>query len=213
MIYYRPTEGDVHNAAIKWRPRTCFVMSQMGAPVPAEVRRVRRSVDGILRRRRFMSIDAGSKTTGKDYLLKIWTIAVSCPVGIAIIHEGISAETLANIYYEFGWMQAYGRETVVIKIGSPKLPSDLVRSEHIAFGPQFSSNFGAFLDSLVEQAAYFVTLARQLETNPLLAIDYLRRAFLLKEDKSLRREARELFSRAGLDTRAKNSVERCLIEF
>lgn len=125
MIFYRPTDGDVNMAPVSWRPRTCFLMAAMGKPVPAEVRSVRRRVIAALRRANFRTVDAASATTGKDFLVKIWALAVSCPVGIAIVHEGIRPETMANIFYELGLMQAYGRETVVIKIGKVKLPSDL----------------------------------------------------------------------------------------
>src|SRR4051812_18325345 len=114
MIFYRPTDGDVETSPVAWRLRTCFLMSAMGGSLPAEVLNTKRRVRGILRASNFRIVDAASVTTGKDYLLKIWALAVSCPVGIAIVHKGIRPETMANVFYELGWMQAYGRETVVI---------------------------------------------------------------------------------------------------
>ena len=53
----------------------------------------------------------------------------------------------------------------------------------------------------------------QLEANPLLAIDYLRRAYLLTGDEALRRRAKRVFTGAGLDARARDSVERHLAAF
>lgn len=120
MILYRPTDGDVHGAQVKWRPRTCFVMSAM-SDLPPDVVRARKRIDTLLKPFGFSVVDAGSVMTGKDYLLKIWLLAVSCPVGIAIVHEGIRPETLANVFYGLGWMHVYGRETVVIKIGDVNL--------------------------------------------------------------------------------------------
>jgi hypothetical protein len=78
----------------------------MGHPVPAAVDKVQGRVARSLRRAGFESVDADSRTTGKDYLLKVWLLALSCPVGIAIVHEAIRPQTMANIYYELGWMHA-----------------------------------------------------------------------------------------------------------
>lgn len=188
-------------------------MSAMGSPLPAEVLSAKRRVRTALRAASFRTVDAASATTGKDYLLKIWALAVSCPVGIAIIHEGIRPETMANVFYELGWMQAYGRETVVIKIGDVKLPSDLVRTEYISMDARFTRSLEDFLTSLNERAEYYQTLARLLEANPLLAIDYLRRSYLLTGDVALRRRAKRIFAESGLDDRARNSVERLMVTF
>lgn len=213
MIFYRPTDGDVDSAPVNWRPRTCFLMAAMGKAVPAEVLRAKTRVVTALRQANFSSIDAASATTGKDYLLKIWALAVSCPVGIAIIHEGIRPETMANVYYELGWMHAYGRETVVVKIGDVKLPSDLVRTEYIDIGPHFTRNLRDFVNSLKQRAGYYQTLADLLDANPLLAIDYLRRAYLLTGRVALRQRATQIFAKSGLDGRALNSVERLMVTF
>jgi len=213
MIFYRPTDGDVESTPVNWQPRTCFLMAAMGGSVPDEVLSAKRKVAAALRRARFSIVDAASVTTGKDYLLKIWKLAVSCPIGVAVIHEGIRPETMANIYYELGWMQAYGRETVVIKIGDVKLPSDLVRTEYINMDARFTQSFGDFINSLGKRAEYYETLADLLEANPLLAIDYLRRAYLLTGTARLRRRARQIFADSNLDERARDSVERLMVTF
>ena len=213
MIFYRPTDGDVENTPISWRPRTCFLMAAMGKPIPAEVSNAKKRVKAVLRRAKFDIIDAADVITGKDYLLKIWKLAVSCPIGIAIVHEGIRPETMANIFYEFGWLQAYGKETVVIKIGDLKLPSDLVRTEYINMDARFTQSLSDFLSSLRERAEYYETLAGLLEANPLLAIDYLRRAYLLTGNVKFRRRAIQIFDQTGFDDRARDSVERLMILF
>src|SRR5687768_14817643 len=105
MILYRPTDGDVHTAPIRWRPRTAFLMAQLGGTVPESVLEARRSTTEILRDYEYSVVDADSLTTGKDFLLKIWQLALSVPVGIAIVHEGIPPATMANVFYELGWMQ------------------------------------------------------------------------------------------------------------
>lgn len=213
MIFYRPTDGDVHVAGVRWRPRTCFLMAAMSDPLPPEVVSAKRRIRSALRRANFEAIDAAGATTGKDYLLKIWFLAVSCPIGIAIVHEGIRPGTMANIFYELGWMQAYGRETVVVRVGDVKFPSDLVRTEYISLDRNFNRRIKAFLRSLAERADYYVDLAGQLEKNPLLAIDYLRRSYLLSGDDALRSRARLVYNEAGLGNRARDSVERLMSTF
>lgn len=213
MIAYRPTDGDVQSTRVTWKPRTCFLMAQMGGPLPANVAHAKRRISRLLRQARFRTVDADSKTTGKDFLLKIWSLALGCPVGIAIIHDGVRPETMANIYYELGWMHAWGRETVVVKVGDLSLPSDLVRTEHIPYDAHFSRRFKEFVDSLQERCDYYTVLADQLERNPLLAIDYLRRAYLLNGDKRLRKKADTVFAAAGLANRSADSVERLLAQF
>jgi hypothetical protein len=188
-------------------------MSAMGKPVALHLAKARRRVNALLAERSFSVKDATSATTGKDYLLKIWSLAVCTPIGVAIVHDGIRPATMANVFYELGLMQAYGRETVVVRVGDVTLPSDLVRTEYIQFDRSFSRRFGAFLLSLNQRAEYYVTLADQLEKDPLLAIDYLRRSYLLSGDAALRRRANKIFNEAGFTERARDSVERNLVHF
>jgi hypothetical protein len=213
VIYYRPTDGDVHGAGVAWRPRTCFLMSAMGGRLSPELERAKHRVRALLRAAGIGVVDASSVTTGKDYLLKVWHLAVASPIGVALVHEGIRPATMANVFYELGWMHAYGRETVVVPIGSVDLPSDLVRTEYVAFDASFSRRSRAFIDSLDDRAAYYQTLATQLERDPLLAIDYLRRAYLLTGDEAIRQRARAVFAEGELSDRARNSVERLMVAF
>jgi hypothetical protein len=131
VILYRPTDGGVHIAPIKWRPKTAFIMSQLGGNIPASVQDVRARVQSLLVDHDFSMIDADSVTTGKDYLLEIWQMVLSVPLGVAIIHEGISPSKLANIFFELGWFHAYGKETIVIPVGDVEVPSDFVRTEYV----------------------------------------------------------------------------------
>ncbi len=110
-------------------------------------------------------------------------------------------------------MHAYGRETVVVRLGDVHLPSDFVRTEYIPFDRQFGQRFKAFLASLKDRADYYTVLAEQLDNNPLLAIDYLRRTYLLTGKVSLKHRAKEIFRRSGLARRAPNSVERLMAAF
>jgi hypothetical protein len=188
-------------------------MAQLGGVVPGVVTEIRERLRPLLEEHGFALVDADSLTTGKDFLLKIWQLVLSVPVGIAIVHEGIAPTTLANVFYELGWMQAYGKETIVIRAGDAAIPSDLVRTEYVPFDDHFERRFRSFMGGLGDTARYYSKVAEQVERNPLLAIDYLRRAYLITGDGELRSRSREIFRASGHDARAKNSVETLLSSF
>lgn len=106
-----------------------------------------------------------------------------------------------------GVAQALGKETLLIKSPLAKVPSDFVRTEYIEFNDDFEESFNSYLKSLLKQAEHYEVVADQLDRNPILAIDYLKRAFLISGEQRLRKEAEILIEKAGLKGRAKNSVE------
>jgi len=213
MILYRPTDGDVLSTELKLRPRTCFLMTQLGKPVPPELKRMRARVTAQLRKKNVKVIDADSIITGKDFLDKIWRIIISVPAGVAIIHEDMPPKTIANVFYELGMMDALGKRTVVVKSPGAAIPSDFVRTEYIDDDGSFGRRFRSFLDSSLEMESYFETMAEDLENNPLLSIDYLRRAYLISGDVRHRSRAKVLLNAAELKGRARNSVEMLLARF
>jgi hypothetical protein len=213
VIYYSPVNGDVRQEPVLWRPKTAFIMQQLGDPVPDAVLDTRRAIDQVLKRTGWSAIDASDEVTGQDYLAKIWKLILTCPVGIALVHEGIGPSTLANIFYELGMLQAYGRETVVIRIGKASIPSDFIRSEWIPTGPSFKQQIGKYIKGLAVRETYYRQMAELVERNPLLAIDYLRRATLLSGDATLRLQARRILDESGIGERSKASVEQLMLEF
>lgn len=213
MILYKPTDGDVQTTKIKYRPKTCFVMTQLGTSIPREVIKVRKELTKILSKYGMEEIDARSKITGRDFLLKIWGMIVSVPLGIAIIDDIMSSNTLCNIFYEVGLMHALGKETIVIKTKKATVPSDFVRTEYIKFDDNFEENIKKYFATYYDLADYYETVAQQLERNPLLAIDYLRRAYLISGEENLKIKAMKLHREAALEDRARNSVEQLLVDF
>lgn len=207
MILYRPTDGDVENKPIIIRPRTCFLMTKLGNPISDELLEMRESVTSILNEFKYGCIDANSMTTGKDFLLKIWNLAMGVPVGIAIIDETIKPQTMANIFYEMGWMQAHGKDTIVIKSKGVTVPSDFVRTEYIEFNESFGERFRAYFENLDEQAEYFAFIGEQLDNNPLLSIDYYRRAFLITGADIYKEKTLKILENEDFSKRAKISVE------
>lgn len=214
MILYNPTDGIAQQIKIKYRPKTCFIMTQLGKPIPKKVTEIRKRLKTILTRNNLKEIDANSVFTGKDFMLKIWQLLVSVPLGIAIIDETMSFNTLCNIFYEVGMMHALGKETVVIKTDKVKVPSDFVRTEYINFDSDFEENIKKYFQTTFwELPDYYETIADQLDRNPLLAIDYLRRTYLITGNNKLKKKAKKLFKEVEIEGRAKNSVERLLVDF
>lgn len=213
MLYYQPTSGDPLAEPIPSLPRYCFLITQLGGDVDPALVEMRSVVEKVLSSHNFKVVDADSKTTGRDFLLKIWKLVLSVPLGIALVHESTPAPTLANIFYEVGLMHAYGKETLVLKSPNAKVPSDLVRTEWVSFNSRAESKLDQFMDEVGKRPDYYGTMADQLERNPLLSIDYLRRAFLVCGDEQYRDRAKKYLDSAGLSDRAKNSVEMLLAQF
>lgn len=182
-------------------------MSKLGDDVPEEVGEIRAELDRIFTRHGYQLIDAESRVTGRDFLEKIWKMIIQIPVGICIVDKSMSVKTYANIFYELGLMQAYGKETIVIKTCDAEIPSDFIRTEYITYNKSFTARVEKFIKYLSDASEYYRKMADQLEKNPLLVIDYLRRAYLLSGDKYLVSKARNVVKELDLSGRAKNSVE------
>ena len=207
MIVYNPLDGLPLQHSVRSQARHCFLMTRLGNHVPPMVKGIRTAIEKCCRSRNYTVIDAQTRVTGRDLLLKIWTLIASTPLSVGLLHEDIPESTQANIFYELGVAQALGKETVIVKSPDFRMPSDFVRSEYVRFDANFEQNFGAYLDSVFEQADYYELLADQLEKNPVLALDYLRRAYLIKGDAALKGKATRIVEDSGLHARAANSVE------
>jgi hypothetical protein len=213
MIFYRPTDGDPHTVGIEYRPRTCFIMTKLGPPIPREINIIRSHLSNVFGDYNISLLDANDVITGRDFLLKIWYIILSVPLGIAIISDDLLNKTRENIFYEIGLMQAYGKETIVIKNASTNIPSDFVRTEYIDFAPGFRKKLKKYLNTFFKLVPYYRKMSDQVERNPLLAIDYLKRAWLISGEDAYRQKAKDIFQKASIKERAKNSVEMLLVDF
>lgn len=207
MIIYRPTDGDVHDKPIIIRPRSCFIMTQLGGTISLDIIEIRNVIERVLKKCDYRIIDANSKTTGKDFLLKIWQLSMSAPIGIAIIDGNMSSQTMANIFYEIGWMQSLGKETIIVKTPDVKIPSDFVRTEYIEYNDSFEEQLTKYFDEIIEIASYYAILAKQVENNELLAIDYYRRAYLITKEDTYLNAIRTLMTNWNVDKRSKKNIE------
>ena len=207
MIIYSPIDGDTINYLIKFRPKHCFLITQLGKTKPKLVSDIEQSIKDCCQSFEYKVIDASAERTGRDFLLKIWKIIESVPVCIVIIHEDTPIKTQANLYYELGVAQALGKETVIIKTPRAEMPSDFNRSEYIEFNNNFKEEFKKFLKATQVQADHYEELSELLEQDPILAIDYLKRAFLITGNKNYKSHAKKILKTINTDSRAKNSIE------
>ncbi|MBI2857473.1 MAG: hypothetical protein HYX90_00225 [Chloroflexi bacterium] len=198
---------------VKYLPKTCFIMCQLRKPVPEGQVVIRQELTKFLMEKGFSEIDAGSSLTGRDFLNKIWGMAFQVPIGIAIITRHTSRRTFANIFYEMGLLQAYGKETLVIKTSDVTVPSDFIRTEYLEYGADFEDNLDKYFDVISALQEHFDLMAEQLKHDPLLAIDYMRRAFLLTGDDRYRAKAKLLRSELHRGRRVPNCVEDLLTNF
>lgn len=199
MIYYNPTDNDVLTQWIRYNPRSAFIMTQLGGTIPEQLTLILNQIGEILANNEVSTMDANSLVTGRDFHTKIWKLALSAPIGIAVVSETMEQSTIANIYYEVGLMNALGKETLVIKTNEFRVPSDFVRTEYISYSENFERKFQNFLNQTFEQADYYGIMADNLEAKPLLSIDYLRRAFLITADEQFRTRALELLENHDFD--------------
>lgn len=213
MILYDLTNGDPHTRKIDYRPQTCFLMTQLGGTVPPEVDEMRRELRGVLDVHNFGLVDANSTITGRDFLTKIWNMLLAVPLAVAVVHKRMRQRTLWNVYYEIGVAQALGKETIIIKGKGVSVPSDFVRTEYIEYDDGFAEKAGMFMEGIKDRARYYEEMAELLHQNPLLAIDYLRRAYLINGRGDCRTRAKGILDSLSLDGHARDSVEMLLAEF
>jgi len=188
-------------------------MSQLRKPVPDRQVLIRQRLSQFLKAHGYSEIDADSSLTGRDFLVKIWTMVFQVPIGIAIITRETTRRTLANIFYEIGLLQAYGKETLVIKTGDTRVPTDFVRTEYLSFDDDFEAKLYKYFTFISSLREHFDMMAEQLLNDPLLAIDYLRRAFLITGDTDYREKAQLLYAKSRRTKRAANCVENLLVNF
>ncbi|AYQ56670.1 hypothetical protein [Bathymodiolus thermophilus thioautotrophic gill symbiont] len=207
MIIYSPIDGDAINNLIDFRPQHCFLITQLGGMIPTPVTDIQNAIKSHCLSFDYQTIDASEETTGRDFLLKIWKLIESVAICIVIIHRDTPVKTQANLYYELGVAQALGKETIIVKTPKTEIPSDFNRTEYIDFDSQFEAKFKRFLKSTQRQARHYEELSEYLEKDPILAIDYLKRAFLITGNTNYQSYAKEILETIDTDNRAKNSIE------
>lgn len=99
MMFYGP-DGTPLDSSLKSKPRHCFLITRLGAPIPREAKTMRTSITKVCHQKGFEIIDASAAVTGRDFLLKIWRFIASTPVSVGICHEEFPVETIKNVYLD-----------------------------------------------------------------------------------------------------------------
>jgi hypothetical protein len=183
-MLYSPQTGTVFEEAFQYNPKSCFLMTQLGGEISSQANRIRR----IIR-----LIDANSAVTGRDFLDKIWRQILSVPMGIAILCPNMEVTTVGNIFYELGLLDSLGKESLIIKTIDFKIPSDFVRTVYISYRRGWASKLTQFLNSVFERENHYSTMADLLIADPVVSIDYLRRAYLISGNDDYKAKAREIY--------------------
>ncbi|NQV13381.1 MAG: hypothetical protein HQ530_03700 [Parcubacteria group bacterium] len=185
-------------------------MTQLGGNTSATLKKIRGKIKTQLIKRDIEVIDANSRITGGDILTKIWRQILEVPIGVAIITSDMSTSTIANIFYEIGLLDSLGKESIVVKGNSCKIPSDFIRTEYVLHDKDFSKNFNKFLDTTFEQAEYYEQMSELLDADPVLSIDYLRRAYLITGDKNLIKKAKKIYKQNEFDNQPRFTIQNFL---
>jgi len=216
MILYHPLDSEIFMKQIRIRPKTCFLMTKIGKPIPDKISNMRKTIKKYLKEFEISFIDADSERTGRDFLLKIWEMIVSVPLGIAIISEELDKSTLANIFYEIGILQTLGKETLIVKSLDCKIPSDFVRTEYIEFERGFKREIKKYLKTFFKQADHYDNFGSELNSNIIVTIDYLRRAYLMTGDEEIKnklnRKIIDFFDLTNFDLEVRNDVKKLLVQ-
>jgi hypothetical protein len=209
MIYYNH-DREVITDFISYLPRTCFIMTQLGLPLPEKLHRIREDLCEELKKRNFNELDANSSIKGRDFLSKIWRQVLGVPLGIAIVTEEMKISTISNIFYEVGVLNALGKETIVIKSKEFSIPSDFIRTEYIEYDDQFNVKINKFLDQVEELAEHYELMGEELEANPVLTIDYFKRAYLINGKPIYFKRVRDLLDKENFDLQTRTGIRNFL---
>ena len=163
-------------------------MTQLGGTTSPGLSEIRSALRTTFEAREITEIDANSITTGRDFLDKIWKQILAVTIGIAILTKGMPASTIGNIYYELGLLDA-----LVIKTSDFKIPSDFLRTEYITFHTNFERHINQFFDNIFEREVHYSLMSDLMKVDPVLSIDYLRRAFLITGDHNYISSASEIY--------------------
>jgi len=206
MIIYNH-DREVITDFISYEPRSCFIMTQLGLPIPDELQLIRTDLVIELSKRNIKELDANSYIKGKDFLSKIWRQVLAVPMGIAIVTKDMKISTISNIFYEIGVLNALGKETIVIKTKDFSIPSDFIRTEYIEYDDQFHDKINKFLDQVFDLADHFEIMGESLAANPILSIDYYKRAYLITGDTKYFRKTEEITDNRTFDIQSSHFIK------
>ena len=90
-------------------------------------------------------------------------------------------------------MFSYPLFTLIIKSKDYEIPSDFKRTEYVNFNSTFISSFRKFQSNLDERESHYWLMGEIMQADPVLAIDYIKRAYLLRPLNKYIKEAERIY--------------------
>lgn len=195
-------------------PRQAFVMRQLGDP-PAVDERMAQIVTDVFSARGIRTQDADASTGGKDFLERILGLIRGTGFTVAIFSQDTRPTAMANIALELGFASMCGKPLVIIKSKNAVAPSDLTRTDWIAYDEadetQFRRKLDQALDQLDEIAAFQETLLEIALGAPSMdcavAFERANKAFLLTKEARFLDSAEKIAARVASSTAGDNLAD------
>jgi hypothetical protein len=158
-LLFSPVDQTELRGPFKPRPRSAFLMLQIGEPISNQEMAIQKQVRAELRARKIEVITAGDVPGTGDYLKKIIDLIRGSGFGIAIFSDLTPARTLANIFFELGVAAILGKPVQLLIAGAAPAPSDFVRTEWLRYDQshkaKFAANLKRSLGMIVDGAEYY----------------------------------------------------------
>jgi len=150
-LLFSPVDQTELIAPFHPRPRTAFLMLQLGEGTSPEERLIADEVRAALTDQGFASVTAADVPGTGDFLVKIVDLIRGCGFAVAIFSDQTPAKTLANIFFEIGVAGMLGKPVQLVFSGANPAPSDFVRTEWIAYKPKKLAKLRADLRASLER--------------------------------------------------------------
>ncbi len=199
-LLFSPVDLSELRGPFNPRPRSAFLMLQMGGTISTQEVEVQKLIRKELRSRSIEAVTAGDVPGTTDYLQKIIDLIRGTGFGIAIFSDLTPARTFANIFFELGVAAILGKPVQLVIAGDALAPSDFVRTEWIRYKEtdkrRFDWELRRSIGKIVDGAGYYrkiVGIALEADEPDLEeAFERFKQAVLIGDDAKARARIVEL---------------------
>lgn len=160
-LIFSPLTEDILEGPFQPYPRGAFIMLQDNNGTPKVDKEMDELVCDTLVNAGYTPHKATTKRGTKDFLEKIVQMIRGCGFGVAIFSQYTDSSSLANIFFEVGLSNMFGKPVVIVKNDGAKPPSDFIRTEWVNFvndKKKFGIDFKKSIESIEGLAGYFEKL-------------------------------------------------------
>ena len=140
-LIFSPVDLSELRGPFRPRPRSAFLMLQLGGTISSSEVRIKELVARSLLARNIEAVTAAAVPGTGDYLQKIVDLIRGCGFGFAIFSDLTPARSLANIFFEVGVAGVLGKPVQLPLAGPAPPPSDFVRTEWIRYDDAHEARF------------------------------------------------------------------------